>query len=219
MDKNVIHSVFETVAVQHREKVAIACEKGTTTYADLNVYANRIAHLLYSIGCREGSIVNVIVPSSMELVASLLGTFKAGAIYLPVDTDFSKKRLEQIFQTTCNGYIIVGREQLATTVEVISNFVLDTCYIITVGYEAELALFKLLDGKLITQALIEEDNWVCNMNIIVNGESSNYIFYTSGSTGEAKAIVGRHVSLSHFIHWELRNLELIIHFVSVSYLK
>ncbi|MBF0411479.1 MAG: amino acid adenylation domain-containing protein, partial [Desulfamplus sp.] len=42
-----------------------------------------------------------------------------------------------------------------------------------------------------------------NLEITPDPQSANYIIFTSGSTGEPKAILGRHVSLSHFIHWEI----------------
>src|SRR5262249_37665513 len=35
-----------------------------------------------------------------------------------------------------------------------------------------------------------------------------YVFFTSGTTGEGKAILGRHKSLYHFINWEINEFQL-----------
>jgi amino acid adenylation domain-containing protein len=204
MNKKIIHSVFEDVVTRYSNKVAVESVSTDVTYSELNNYANRISHLLRSIGCSEGQIVNVIAPSSIELVAALLGVFKAGAVYLPVDLEFSQRRLEQIFQKTCDGYIIVDSAQLTEVVSVLKHMRSGSCNIITVDFKKELALYNLTDGKLLASLLTESNEWSSNPPISVDGDSSNYIFYTSGSTGDAKAIVGAHVSLSHFIHWQIK---------------
>ena len=54
-------------------------------------------------------------------------------------------------------------------------------------------------GKLTlhNEHFTETSEWLENPALEVNGDSGNYIFYTSGSTGEGKPILGAHASLSH----------------------
>jgi amino acid adenylation domain-containing protein len=44
--------------------------------------------------------------------------------------------------------------------------------------------------------------------LCVSGDDPSYVMFTSGSTGEPKAILGTHSGLSHFVHWEVREFSL-----------
>src|SRR3954465_9145170 len=110
MNKKVIHSVFEEVVKRQPSGIAIETAGSRITYNELNVSANRIAALLNSVGSSLGTIVNVLMPSSIELVMAMLGVFKSGGIYLPVDISFSENRLRQIFNQTFDGILIVNEE-------------------------------------------------------------------------------------------------------------
>jgi amino acid adenylation domain-containing protein len=47
-----------------------------------------------------------------------------------------------------------------------------------------------------------------NPPVAISGDDPSYVVFTSGSTGEPKAILGTHKGLSHFIHWELKEFSL-----------
>jgi amino acid adenylation domain-containing protein len=204
MDKKVIHTVFEEVVTRRSAKIAIETEGASITYGNLNIYANKLSHLLQWIGCAPGAIVNVIAPSSIQLVAAMLAVFKTDCIYLPVDLSFSEKRLRQIFNDTCDGIAIIVPEYQHTFLEMIGRYRISLKYLIVTNGHQDTKLYKMIDGAITGMPYDEKSDWSANPEIPVNGDDSNYIFYTSGSTGEAKAIVGRHVGLSHFIHWEIK---------------
>ena len=63
------------------------------TYAELDARANRIARALLARGVGADDVVAVSLRSSPELVSSLLGTLKAGAMYLPLDPSYPADRL------------------------------------------------------------------------------------------------------------------------------
>lgn len=208
MDKKVIHSVFEEVVKRNPSHLAIKTEDIAITYNSLNVYANRLSSLLRSIGYSDGKIVNVVAPSSIPLVAAMLGIFKAGNIYLPVDFSSSEKRLKQIFTDTFEGIAIVTSAYKVPLARFLIDQEIDLDYLIVVGEDDQIELYQLLNGELSTRLFEETEEWEHNPALAVTGDNSNYIFYTSGSTGEAKAIEGLHVSLSHFIHWEIREFQI-----------
>lgn len=208
MDKKVIHSIFEEVAKRSPLNIAIKTEDGNITYNDLNVFSNRISSLLKSLGYAAGKMVNVVAPSSIQLVAALLGVFKSGNIYLPVDFSAAEKRLKQIFTDTFDGVVIVSPEYKALLLDFVITHGISMEYMIVLAEQNTIELYQLTNGKLIEIPFAETDSWSDNVILEVTGNDSNYIFYTSGSTGEGKAIEGLHVSLSHFIQWEIKEFQI-----------
>lgn len=78
---------------------AIAVEVGTesVTYRELNARANRLAHALRSRGVGVGHRVGLCLPRSVDAVVALLGTVKAGAAYVPVDSSYPQERITDVF--------------------------------------------------------------------------------------------------------------------------
>jgi amino acid adenylation domain-containing protein len=208
MDKKIAHTVFEEIVKKHSLKVAIETGETRITYSDLNISANRISHLLKLIGCEKGTIVNVIAHSSIQLVSALLAIFKRGGIYLPVDLTFSEKRLRQVFGETFNGILIVTADAYDSVIALAGNLAIKINHLIVIDEFDRIKLYSDQEGDLVSIAFNETAEWKINPILEVNGDSSNYIFYTSGSTGEGKAIVGAHASLSHFIHWEIKEFNI-----------
>src|SRR5256714_15529546 len=87
-------SVFDQKARRHRARAAVADGSRTLTYADLSARSDRLARRLRAAAAVErGSIVGVAVDRSAELIVAMLAVLKAGAAYLPLDTDYPAERL------------------------------------------------------------------------------------------------------------------------------
>jgi len=201
MDKKVIHTVFEDAVRKFPSRIAVEWEDDRITYAGLNGHANRLSHLLRSAGCGKGTIVNVVMPSSIEWVTSMLAVFKSGSIFLPMDLAFSRKRLEQIFRETYDGIILTTEYIKDDLVVLLRELGVNVRYLIVVGPDGQLSLY---DGQLDGITSIQEGPaWDADPALDISGDDSCYIFYTSGSTGDGKAILGAHAGVGHFIHWEM----------------
>jgi acetyl-CoA synthetase len=66
----------------------------TRTFADLRDAAARFANLLADQGVRPGEVVAGMLPRTPELLACILGTWRAGAVYQPLFTAFGPKAIE-----------------------------------------------------------------------------------------------------------------------------
>ncbi|WP_432079842.1 amino acid adenylation domain-containing protein, partial [Streptomyces sp. YPW6] len=89
--------VHELVAEQARVRPdAVAVEFGETSvsYAELDTRANQIADALIAAGVEPGSLVGVCLDRSAEVPAVLLGVWKAGAGYVPLDPGYPADRIE-----------------------------------------------------------------------------------------------------------------------------
>ena len=90
------HELFERVidqSVDRGERPAVITQTGSTSYAALEREANSIAHDLLRHGTAAGSVIGVLTGRSANLPAAVLGIWKAGATYLPLDSSLPPERL------------------------------------------------------------------------------------------------------------------------------
>ena len=205
---------FEKIVNTFPDKIAIEEEGQQVSYQVLNERCNRLAWAMDAIGVTHDAIVSVIIPSSVNLVTSLLAVLKAGGIYLPVDLAFTERRIAQIFgQTECQ-FILTTTALKEEVCALISKLALQVSYVLVLDEKG--ALCECLNYG---PATVFPDSNISNKNpdARILPEDSCYIFYTSGSTGEAKAFLGMHKSLHHFIAWERKEFN-IDHNIRVSQL-
>ena len=62
--------------------------KLSITYRDMRSLSNKVANLLRSLGVRKGDRIAGILPRVPETIAIMIGTWKAGGIYVPIFTGF-----------------------------------------------------------------------------------------------------------------------------------
>ncbi|MEW2531119.1 condensation domain-containing protein, partial [Streptomyces sp. NPDC047071] len=89
-------SVPELVArqvVRAPDSVAVECGEQRLSYVELDVAANRLAHRLRADGIGVGSSVAVLLDRSVELMVALLGVWRAGAGYVPMDPVLPSERI------------------------------------------------------------------------------------------------------------------------------
>lgn len=88
-----ISQLFERQAAVRPDAVLIETDVETVTFGEVNRRANRIAAYLRGLGVGVESLVGVSVERTPTMVAVLLGIFKLGAAYLPLDPTFPRERL------------------------------------------------------------------------------------------------------------------------------
>lgn len=80
------------------DRVALIHDRGgvttQTTYADLKKRAARFAHLLKRQGVGKGDRIAAMMPRTPDMLAVLLGAWRAGAVYVPLFTAFGPKAVE-----------------------------------------------------------------------------------------------------------------------------
>lgn len=64
------------------------------TFAQMRALSARVANLLVTHGVKPGDVVAGLLPRAPELVATILGTWRAGAVYQPLFTAFGPKAIE-----------------------------------------------------------------------------------------------------------------------------
>jgi amino acid adenylation domain-containing protein len=84
---------FEQQAERTPDAPALLFQKQFVSYKELNEKANQIAHALIRRGIGPESLVGVCLRRTPQLVTALLGVWKAGAAYVPLDPDYPAERL------------------------------------------------------------------------------------------------------------------------------
>lgn len=88
-----VHQLFEQQVESTPGAIAVEFQGRTWTYAQLNARANQIAARLRELGAGPEKVVAISMHRSFELMASILGTLKTGAAYLPLDPSYPEQRL------------------------------------------------------------------------------------------------------------------------------
>lgn len=209
MKKKLVHTLFEEQVKKNPLKVAVKEETDEISYHALDEQANLIADLLYCMGTGRDTVIAYLGNSGIDLVASLAGIFKTGSIYLPVDTDFPDIRITDMLKETNCKVGIVSENNQKDFIESAGNWKSNLEYLLVLNRHGKnkATAFRQLNSVWVEfsiDAVVKKRN----ADALINEDDSCYIFYTSGSTGTGKPILGSHKGLGHFIEWEGREFNL-----------
>ena len=166
------HTMFEAYADRFPEAPAVIGENAAFSYADVEQRANRLAHVLRASGVQKGDLVAIALERGPDLVCALLGVLKAGAAFATLDPRAPKESLARIL-TTVECPFLLTRRALATQLPCSSAQV-----------------FFMDDKERIASQpayrpapLADRDDPAC-------------VLFTSGSTGQPKAVLYLHRNLT-----------------------
>ena len=103
-----IGSRFQQIVDRDPSRIAVKVEERVLTYGTLNKMANRVAHALRSASGTGNEPVAVFGGNDVGTIAAVLGVFKAGKIYVPLDSSFSEAWAKSILQDTKTKIILMG---------------------------------------------------------------------------------------------------------------
>ncbi|MCS7483565.1 amino acid adenylation domain-containing protein [Umezawaea endophytica] len=173
--------LFQRQALATPAATALVVAAEELSYAELNVRANRIAHLLIADGIGPGDVVGLAFPRSVDLVASLLGVLKAGAAYLPIELDHPAERIAYLVGDAKPALVLAGADAPVIGVPVVR--------VDTQATRRSLALSRAVDP-------VDADR-----TRPLDVRDAAYVIYTSGSTGRPKGVVVEHRSLTDYLGW------------------
>ncbi|MGN7938179.1 amino acid adenylation domain-containing protein, partial [Pseudomonas sp. 22447] len=176
------HAVFEAQAGRTPQAVALAGDGQTLSYAELNAWANRIAHGLIALGVRPDDTVGLCARRSPQMVAGLLGILKAGAAYVPLDPQYPAQRLTHMLADSAPRALV--RQQDLDTLPLPAGLA---------TLEAD------------SPALLQNPTHNPGITDLHFGHLA-YVIYTSGSTGLPKGVMVEHRGLRNLLDWYLDDL-------------
>jgi amino acid adenylation domain-containing protein len=175
------------------QAIAVVSESGEVSYRELNERANQVAQWLRAAGVGADAVVGLLAERSVELLIGMLGLFKVGAAYLPLDPRQPGWRQQQVVQQSGIKLVLASGEY---------------------GDELREALAGLPEA---TQPQIQEleQAWQAGSpwsKAAVIGESRPaqlaYVIYTSGSTGVPKGAMITQAGMVNHLCAKVAELEL-----------
>ncbi|MER5570668.1 amino acid adenylation domain-containing protein [Streptomyces goshikiensis] len=166
------HELFEECARNTPSAVAAVHRDIRWTYAELDAAADRVAGALLAVGLDPEGVVAVISQRSLDWLAAILGIFKAGGVYLPVDPAYPDERIADLLSRSGCRLALVEEQASAAPIEAASVRALPL---------APEAAAHARPGRVSAGALA-------------------YIYFTSGSTGAPKGAACEHAGmLNHLL--------------------
>ncbi|WP_378186696.1 amino acid adenylation domain-containing protein [Aquimarina sp. W85] len=166
---NQVKKNSNSIAIQDRFK--------NYTYKQLDNLSNQVAkYILQEFGNNDTSPIAVLMNRSADLIIILVGIFKSGRAYIPLDPSFPKERLKYIIAHS-DVKCIIGDAQKQDIINAIVRFV-------------------SIDAILYTNNFNTYKTSFVNR---VKSSDTAYIIYTSGSTGDPKGVEVGHQSLLNFL--------------------
>ena len=202
-----VHDLFDQQVKTGAANIAIIHSDREITYSALDHYSRFIASVLQKVTPAKEQIVNVLMDSSIELVASAIAIFRTGGIYQPVGFNTNKENLKHQLSYQTGGIIITSRKERERTMELIDDLSLDIDVLILLDWPGNIEVISVKKNTTDQYSYQQNSNYELN-SIEQFPDDANYIFHTSASTGKSKAIVGRHDSLAHFISWEIKECKI-----------
>lgn len=180
------------VAAGDGQRVAVRCNDTDHTYAELLDLSARVAGALLAHGVRREERVMLCMSDGVEMLATLLGCFRAGIIAVPISTMLTGKETG-ILLADSRARVLVCTSEYATIVGPAVQASPDVVEVFVVG-----------DGKPDLPARVCQVDWAeavdhASLAPIADTteDSPAFWLYTSGTTGTSKAAMHRQVNVRH----------------------
>ncbi len=201
-----VQEAFEAVVARCPGAVAAQFELGggegqRWSYGRLDEQANRVARRLVAAGAGPEALIGVCMGTGLDRLAVVLGVWKAGGGYVPLDPGLPPERLSFMIADTGMAVIVTdaasaGSVPAAGGAEVIC-------------VDAERAEIGALAGTSLAGTGAGPGNVA-------------YVIYTSGSTGEPKGVVVEHRQAVNFLQamvgpWRIGPGSVVLAFAAFSF--
>ncbi|MFD4562550.1 condensation domain-containing protein, partial [Streptomyces sp. NPDC058469] len=167
VDARGVHELIAARAVLVPDAVAVVSGEVSLSYGGLLGRADRLAHYLRGVGVGAESVVALCLPRGVDMVTAVLGVWRAGAAYVPLDPEYPVERLAFMLADS-GASVLVGTGDIVDELPVgrLRSVVLDDPSVVA-------GLAGMPSGS---------------PEVSVQAGQLAYVVYTSGSTGRPKGV-------------------------------
>ncbi|HYX25277.1 MAG TPA: amino acid adenylation domain-containing protein [Thermoanaerobaculia bacterium] len=172
------HQLFAAQAARMPDAPVVIAEEGTLTWRELDGRAGQLASHLRTLGVGPEVLVGIYMERSLDMVVALLGVFKAGGAFVPLDPAYPRERLDFMLADTA-ARLVLTQERLAARLEAEGG---PRCLCLDRDW-------PMIADTADTAAALPA----------VTPDHLAYVIYTSGSTGRPKGVQIHHRALTNFL--------------------
>jgi amino acid adenylation domain-containing protein/non-ribosomal peptide synthase protein (TIGR01720 family) len=166
------------------ERTAAACQGSYVSYAELSARSDRLARALKLRGVASGVVVALLAERGLEFLTAMLGIWRSGGAYLPLDPLDPEERLRQLVHQSGVGVVVVTESLMR----------------VAAGFE--------IPSKTVG-ALVEEGLSATEADLgPVSPRDLSYVIFTSGSTGVPKGAMVEHAGMLNHLNAKVADLGL-----------
>jgi len=161
-------SLFEEQVAANPERTAVSYLDQRHSYAELNAAANRLGHALIAAGVGFDQPIALLAERGPDLLGMIVGSFKAGAGYLPLDPALPNQRLSGVIGQSGAPVLVCSAACEAQARELL------------VGLEGV---------QLLVWEQVQQSQNISNPGRYSRPDNLAYVIFTSGSTGLPKGVM------------------------------
>ncbi|MHA1661074.1 MAG: non-ribosomal peptide synthetase [Promethearchaeota archaeon] len=170
---------------KYSEQTAIEYGNKKISYKELDEKSESIANKLPKQKNKKKLHVALLLENKIDLITAILGILKAGHIFVPLETSAPIGKIKVMLEKIDAEYIITDKKKIKNKL---------------------FKKFKILSFDLFFSQESKIEKNIYFPKYFPDDEI--YIYFSSGSTGDPKAIRGVNKSLVHFIDWEIKELKI-----------
>ncbi len=157
--------LFEAQVSEHPQRIAASYLEQQWTYDELNRRSNGLGHALIAAGVGLDQPVALLAERNLDLLGMIIGSFKAGAGYLPLDPGLPSQRLSRIIDMSRTPLLVCTEACREQAIELLD------------GFDCQLLVWEEVPAR------------GENPGIYSGPDNLAYVIYTSGSTGLPKGVM------------------------------
>ena len=185
--KNVI-DIFESQVDAFPDKVAIQYEDVQLTYKEVDERANQLANYLKKeYGITKDTLVVLLMDRSELFLISIIGIWKSGGAYIPLEPDFPDERIKDVLEVSQSKLILTESEVLRESIK---------------NYSDQQGIQILENHKQYQDQSKLRSIWEIGLNDL------SYVIFTSGSTGKPKGAMIEHLGMLNHLYAKINTLDL-----------
>lgn len=174
-------------AKMHKDRIAIEYGEKFLSYGELDRRSTLISSFMINRKIENGSFIGIMIEDRIELISVIIGTLKARCVFMPLDTWWlPDDAIRERFKSTDTRFVFCDKENEKRLKQIFKKDKRNgNIFLINDEF------YRKNNGHPGEKAKITYDN-----------QDPVYVCFTSGTTGTPNAVIGKNISLLHFIEWQ-----------------